>query len=116
MTEDTVTLSRAAYDALVAEIEDLRDSLELEKARAEDDGTRVPGEVVFAQSIDGDHPVAAWRKHRGLSVEALARITDVAPDTIRDIEARRTSGAAATYRALSTALAAPIDLLIPEDG
>lgn len=111
MAEETVTLSRRAYDQLLAEIENLRDSLELAQAKREDDGTRVPGEIV-GHLVEGDHPVAAWRKYRGWTVANLAHRTGLAESDITAIETRATPGTVPALRALSDALDAPVDLLI----
>ena len=54
---ETVTLSRADYDALIARQEELEDLL---AAREADDGSCIPHEV-FLKIMDGENPVAAWR-------------------------------------------------------
>lgn len=115
MTEETVTLSRADYEHLLAEIEDLRDALELAQAKREHDGVWIPGEVVFAETLDGRHPVTAWRVHRGLTVHALAAAAGLASDAVAAFEAGATSPTAETLRALSQALDAPVDALIPAE-
>ena len=69
---DTVTLTRAEYEALIERIEDAEDNAFLdsveareraigrEKARAD----YLPAELV-RRLIDGEHPVRVWRAHRG---------------------------------------------------
>ena len=83
---DTVTLTRAEYEALIERIEDAEDNAFLdsveareraigrEKARAD----YLPAELV-RRLIDGEHPVRVWRAHRGLTREALAAAAGVAP-------------------------------------
>ena len=75
---ETVTLSRAEYEALIERLEDAEDlaaataeareaALGKEKARAD----YLPIELVRRLSA-GEHPVRAWRAHRGLGRDALA--------------------------------------------
>lgn len=116
MTDETVVLSRSDYEQLLAEIEDLRDALELAQAKQEHDGIWIPGEVVFAETMDGRHPVAAWRLYRGLSVDGLAAAANLDPDTIARVEAGEITPTADTLRALGQALDAPVDTLIPVAG
>jgi hypothetical protein len=53
-------------------VEDAEDIAELERFDLEDDGTRVPIEVVRATLQDGRHPVRAWREYRAMTQEQLA--------------------------------------------
>ena len=76
---ETVTLSRAEYEALIERLEDAEDlatvaateareaALGKEEARAD----YLPIELVRRLSA-GEHPVRAWRAHRGLGRDALA--------------------------------------------
>ena len=78
-TSETVTLSRAEYEALIERLEDAEDLatvaaaeareavLGKEKARAD----HLPIELVRRLSA-GEHPVRVWRAHRGLGRDALA--------------------------------------------
>lgn len=114
MTEDTVTLSRAEYDALLERIEDLQAALALDKAKREDDGAWTPGEVVDAVVLEGLHPVAAWRRYRGMTVRKLAEASGVSAAYVSEIEGGRKPGSVAAYRALGKALDAPLDALVPD--
>ena len=113
MHEDTVTLSRDAYDSLIERLEAAEDMAALLQARQEDDGTRIPQAVVMAE-IHGEHPVAAWRKHRGLGARELAGRAGLSPGYLSEIESGKKAGSLAAYRALARALDTPLDLLLPD--
>jgi len=98
-----------------ARLEDLEASLALLRARQEDDGTRIPHEVVKAE-IAGDHPVTAWRRYRGLTARQLAREAGISAAYLSEIERGRKPGSVDAYRALARVLRAPVDLLAPERG
>ena len=78
-TSETVTLSRAEYEALIERLEDAEDlatvaateareaALGKEEARAD----HLPIELVRRLSA-GEHPVGVWRAHRGLGRDTLA--------------------------------------------
>lgn len=113
---DTVTLTRAEYEALLARIEDAEDNAFLdnvearerelgkEQARAE----YLPGELV-RRLIDGEHPVPVWRAHRGLTREALAAAAGIAPSYLSEIEARRKPGSFSALAKLAAALRISLD-------
>jgi DNA-binding XRE family transcriptional regulator len=96
---ETVTLSRAEYEALIERLEEAEDlatvaaaearetALGKEEARAD----YLPIELVRRLSA-GEHPARVWRAHRGLSREALAAAAGVAPSYLTEIETRRKPG------------------------
>ena len=79
---DSVTLTRREYDALIARTEELEDAL---AARMADDGSRIPHEVALA-IMDGERPVVAYRRHRGLMLRDLAARTGLAVGYLSEIE------------------------------
>jgi DNA-binding Xre family transcriptional regulator len=113
---DTVTLTRAEYEALLARIEDAEDNslldnvearereLGKEKARAD----YLPGELV-RRLIDGEHPVRVWRAHRGLTREALAAAAGIAPSYLSEIETRHKPGSFSALAKLAAALRISLD-------
>jgi DNA-binding Xre family transcriptional regulator len=113
---DTVTLTRAEYEALLARIEDAEDNALLdnvearerelgkEKARAD----YLPGELV-RRLIDGEHPVRVWRAHRGLTREALAAAAGIAPSYLSEIETRHKPGSFSALAKLAAALRISLD-------
>ena len=62
-SEETVTLTRTEYDALISRNDEFEDRL---AALDANDGTRVPHEVAVA-IIRGQRPILAFRNHRGLT-------------------------------------------------
>ena len=113
---ETVTLSRAEYEALIERLEDAEDLatvaaaeareavLGKEKARAD----YLPIELVRRLSA-GEHPVRVWRAHRGLTREALAAAAGIAPSYLSEIETRRKPGSFGALAKLSTALGVSLD-------
>jgi len=115
MQEDTVTLSRDAYDALIERLEEAEDMAALLQARQEDDGTRIPHAVVKAE-IRGAHPVAAWRQYRGMGARELAGHAGISAGYLSEIESGKKAGSLDAYRALARALDVPLDLVLPDEG
>jgi DNA-binding Xre family transcriptional regulator len=115
-TSDTVTLTRAEYEALIERIEDAEDlaaaaaaeareaALGKEKARAD----YLPIELVRRLSA-GEHPVRVWRAHRGLTREALAAAAGIAPSYLSEIETRRKPGSFGALAKLAAALHISLD-------
>jgi ribosome-binding protein aMBF1 (putative translation factor) len=68
----------------------------------------VPGDVVRRIVVEGRHPIAAWRHHRGLSQAALARQTGLSAVWIGRIESGGGYGSRETRRKLAEALGAPV--------
>ncbi|MCA3185662.1 MULTISPECIES: helix-turn-helix domain-containing protein [unclassified Cupriavidus] len=84
-------------------------------AVADDDGFRIPAAVLDAQ-LAGDHPIKAWRDHRRLTQDALANAAGVSKPYLSQIENRKRDGSVDVLRALATALAVPLDLLVEDRG
>jgi DNA-binding XRE family transcriptional regulator len=123
---DTVTLTRADYDALLQQIEDAEDLAAVAAAEAREailgkEAARadyLPIELVKRLSA-GEHPIRVWRAHRGLTRETLAAAAGVAPSYLSEIETRRKPGSLAAMMKLAAALRVPLDdiaaWLRPED-
>ncbi len=113
---ETVTLSRAEYEALIERLEDAEDLatvaaaeareavLGKEKARAD----HLPIELVRRLSA-GEHPVRVWRANRGLTREALAAAAGIAPSYLSEIETRRKPGSFTALAKLTAALHISLD-------
>jgi DNA-binding Xre family transcriptional regulator len=113
---DTVTLTRAEYEALIERIEDAEDNAFLddveareraigkEKARADYLSAELVGRL-----IDGEHPVRVWRAHRGLSRDDLAAAAGIAPSYLSEIETRRKPGSFGALAKLAAALHISLD-------
>lgn len=91
-------------------VEDIEDAAAYDEAVANDDGFRVPHAVVLAMH-EGQHPVRAWREHRGLTQEALATAAGISTPFLSQIEGGKRVGTLETLRAIARALNVPLDLL-----
>lgn len=120
MTKDTVTVSRAEYEALLRqrdELEDLMDAIRMRtvERKLESDGARreyVPAEFVD-RMLAGDHPLRIWREFRGLTMEQLEEKSGVAQSYISEIETAKKPGSVAAMKALAQALRVAIDDVVP---
>ena len=108
---DTVTLTRSEYEVLIARTEDLEDAL---AAREADDGSRIPHAVALA-IMDGDRPVLAFRRHRGMTVRDLAIRTGIAVGYLFEIERGLKPGSAVALSRIAAALGTTIDALVQLD-
>jgi ribosome-binding protein aMBF1 (putative translation factor) len=115
---DMVVLKAEDYERLRALAEDGEDAIEAQaiKARIDAGEGTVPGEVVKLMIVEGVHPVAAWRRHRGLSQAALARKTGLSQVWISRIERGGGYGSRETRRKLAAALDAPVWALEEDSG
>ena len=113
---DTVTLTRAEYEALIERIEDAEDNAFLDSVEARERAIgkeRVRADYLSAELvhrlIDGEHPVRGWRAHRGLSRDALAAAAGIAPSYLSEIETRRKPGSFGALAKLAAALHISLD-------
>lgn len=114
---EMVVLRAADFDRLQALAEDGEDvvaALAAEARIAAGEAT-VPGEVVKLMIDDGLSPLAAWRRHRGLSQAGLASRAGLSQVWISRIEAGGGHGSPATRRKLAKALEAPVWALEEEE-
>ncbi|HEX5452828.1 MAG TPA: helix-turn-helix transcriptional regulator [Stellaceae bacterium] len=118
MTDETVTLTRAEYEALIERLEDAEDMLALDRLEerlaaigpAEALNDYLPIELVQRLSA-GEHPIRVWRTHRGLTREKLAAAAGVSPSYLTEIETRRKPGSFDAIVKLAAALEAPLDVI-----
>ena len=113
---DTVTLSRAEYEALLDRLEDAEDSLRLDEIEArerEPGAATAPVDYLPSEAVEllcaGEHPVRVWRKHRGLTREALAAASGVAPSYLTEIETHKKPGSFDALAKLAAALEISLD-------
>lgn len=114
-TNETVTISKAEYERLLALQEDLADiraALAVEARIAAGKEELIPAFVVD-RLLEGEQPLRVWREFRNLTQADLARSSGVNRVQIVDIEAGRNSGSVHTLRKLATALAISVDDLVP---
>jgi len=107
---EMVVLTATEYARLKLLAEDAEDVEEAQKilARIEAGEGTIPGEVVDLIIGKELHPIAAWRKYRGLSQAALARKAGLSQVWVSRIEAGGGYGSRETRRKLAEALEAPV--------
>jgi DNA-binding XRE family transcriptional regulator len=113
---DTVTLSRAEYEALLDRLENAEDKGALDNLQAriaqlgfaEATKDYLPLELT-KRLLDGEHPIRVWRAHRRLTREALAAKAGVSPTYLTEIETRRKPGSFKAISKIATALAVSLD-------
>ncbi|MEA2822900.1 MAG: hypothetical protein QOJ86_4904 [Bradyrhizobium sp.] len=117
--DEIVILSRAEYDALTAgrSDEDAADVAHANRILAE----LAQGSETLLTSEQADEllaaktPLAFWRKHRGLTQEALSKLVGVAQGFISEIENGSKTGDVQTLAAVARALEISLDdLVIPK--
>jgi DNA-binding XRE family transcriptional regulator len=87
--------------------EDVREATAIMARIKAGEGT-MPGEVLQLMLDGGMSPLAAWRRHRGLSQAALARKAGLSQVWVSRIEAGGGYGSRETRRKLAAALDAPV--------
>ena len=116
---DTVTMSRAEYEALRTAAEDAQDLAHL-AAQAERERNlgvaaarrdHLPGELV-RRMLAGEHPARLWREQRGLTLGDLAARAGIAPSYLSEIETGRKPGSVSALRKLAGALGLTVDDLL----
>ena len=109
-SEDTITLPRSEYVALVERNSELEDRLAAIDA---DDGSRVPHDVAVA-IIRGKSPILAFREHLGLTLRELSDRTGITASYLSEIERGRKPGSASALGRIAGALGTTIDTLVSE--
>lgn len=107
--EDDLLISKKDYLALREAAEDRADERAARaglESLARDGG--IPAQVLYA-TLDGVHPVAAWRAYRDLTQAQLAERAGLTQAAVARIEgAAPGAGRPATRKALADALDAPL--------
>lgn len=107
---ETVTLSKTEYEALLERLEDLED---IAAARKTEHDQRWPHEIVVRLMSGTEPPLRILRAHRGMTQAALAEKTGLKQGYISELESGRKAGSPQALRALARALDADVDDLIP---
>lgn len=113
-TTYTVTLSRADYEdltELVADASDLIDANTVKACLTAGETETFPFELA-ERLLDGDHPITAFREHRGFTTCRLAETVGVLPSCLLEIENAREPGSLDTMAKIAAALHVPRDLLV----
>lgn len=107
---ETVTLTRAEYEALLNHNSELEDRLAALEA---EDGSRVPHEVAVA-IIRGQSPILAFRNHLGMTLRDLSECTGIGASYLSEIERGHKPGSASALSRIAAALNTTVDALISE--
>lgn len=92
-------------------LERLAPDLARQPQRQADAASPLPPAVVRGL-LGGAHPLRAWRRHRGLTLQALADAAGVSKPYVSQIEGGKRTGTAATLQKLAAALGVPVDALV----
>jgi transcriptional regulator with XRE-family HTH domain len=114
--DDIVILSRAEYDALTVgrHDEDAADATRANNILADiESGTETLLTSEQAnQLLNAKTPLAFWRKHRGMTQQALSKLIGVAQGFVSEIENGTKTGDVRTLAAMARALAISLDDLV----
>ncbi len=119
-TADTVTLRRNDFDALAAAAQDAAGIAAAQSHHAQEStlGWAAARDLCYTgdetrRLLAGATPLHIWRARRGLSNRALAARAKLSPSYLAEIESAAKPGSLLAWRALSIALAVPLETLLP---
>jgi DNA-binding XRE family transcriptional regulator len=113
MRTDTVTMTRAEYEALIERLEDAEDALEVREVEARPESHEYFPVEVLDRLLAGDHPLRVWREYRGLTMQQLSSKADVPQSYVSEIETGKKPGSVAALKSLAEVLELTIDDLVP---
>ncbi len=102
----------AVYALLLEKAEMLDDVAAYDAAKRDTDDELIDGSVVEAL-VNGDNPVAVWRKQRNMSQSELASAIGKTQPYIAQIEKGKRDGSIAVYKAMAAVLHVDLDDLAP---
>lgn len=103
---DYVIVDEATFERLLEAAEDAEDvahARRVEARIAAGEEEAVPAKVVNSL-LAGDNPIRVWRRHRGLTIDALARRAEISPAYLSQLETGKREGKLSTIAALAGAL------------
>ena len=110
---ETISLTKAEYEALVQRNADLEDVVAA--IAADRSGTRIPHNVALAIA-NGASPITAFRTHAGLTLRELATRAAISPGYLSEIERGVKPGSAAVLARIAHELETTIDALLVDKG
>ena len=116
-TPDSVTLSRADFEALadlVADAHDLADAEAVKARLAAGETEAFPCEIA-ERVLDGEHPVTVLRDHRGFTLRGLAETAGISASYLSEIETGKKPGSFDAMARIARTLTVPLDLLVIPD-
>jgi DNA-binding XRE family transcriptional regulator len=102
------------YQRLYEALEDAEDVRDIEKyLSATKEGTEitVPGEITFA-ILDGISPIRAWREHKQIKMNELAKKVGISSAYLSQIENGKRNPTIDTLKAIATELDIEVEMLI----
>lgn len=112
--EEMVLLPRVEFDRLVDAADAAKDVAAFDdavRALAAGEEEALPAEFVTAM-LEGENLVRLWRRHRGLTLEALARAAGLSKGYLSQIETGKRVGAIETLKPIAAALGVSLDDLV----
>ncbi|MFN3635926.1 MAG: helix-turn-helix domain-containing protein [Rhizobium rhizophilum] len=109
--EEMIVLSRKDYEAMIARIEDLEDSLavaDFERKLAAGEEELISAEYVNRMS-EGESPIRVWRDVRGMTAKDLAAAAGISAAYLSEIETGKKDGSVATLKAIVDVLKIDLD-------
>ena len=105
-TEETVTLSRHDYEALLELLEDLQDVSKIESAKRDLEAgkTDLVDAIVIDRLRAGDNPIQVWREFRRLTLGQLARQAAISPAYLERLETGKETASPKALLRIATAL------------
>jgi DNA-binding XRE family transcriptional regulator len=110
-SQDTVTLPRRDYDALIETAEDNKARRAYEASRDEES---FPAEVANA-ILDGANPIRVWREYRGVKQNKLAAVIGVSKSHLSEVETGKSNLSVPVLSALADVLEVDMELLVPHE-
>jgi DNA-binding XRE family transcriptional regulator len=114
-TDDTVTLRRGDFLALLEELEDAEDSialLEHDLAVAKGDHTPPLTKDELHRLLTGENRVKLWRQKIGLTQRDLAASAGISQSLLAEIEKGTKTGSPETLKKISRQLKISVDALL----
>lgn len=105
---EVTVMASSEYEALMELVEDMEATAAYFATRDEES---IPAEMVDAL-LDGENPVRVWRKHRGLTQQALATAAAKSKSYISEIEKGIKAPSVKTLKAIAKVLDCDLDDLV----
>lgn len=102
------------YKKILEALEDAEDIKDIEenlKAVQEKKELTVPGEVTFAV-LDGISPIRAWREHKQIKMNELAKKVGISPAYLSQIENGKRNPTIDTLKTIARELGIDVEMLI----
>ncbi len=107
----TVTILRSEYEALQAAVDFFDDAAATAAYRATRADESVPIEVAD-RLLAGDNPLRVWRRHRGMTQQALAVAIGIGKSYLSEIESGKKDGSIRVIKAAAEFLDVDLDDLV----